>query len=121
MARESLGDRIRQARFQLAARRGRAVTQTALAASIGVSPGAVSQWENGTTEPTLSIIPKLAQALGVTPGWLAFGESSEAAPLLNPATDRKLTSEELDAARAEVAALRASQATSAKKRRGNGH
>jgi transcriptional regulator with XRE-family HTH domain len=118
MARESLGDRIRQARFQLAARRGRAVTQTALAASIGVSPGAVSQWENGTTEPTLSIIPKLAQALGVTAGWLAFGEA-EGEPLLNPATDRKLTAEEIERARAQVAAGRASKTTARK--RGNSH
>ena len=74
-----------------------------MAASIGVSPGAVSQWENGTTEPSLSVLPKLAQALGVTAGWLAFGEEPD---LTDPRTGRRLTEEELDRADAAAAKKR---------------
>lgn len=116
MPAEQVGDRIRRARFQAAARSGRAVTQTALAKAVGVTPGAVSQWENGTTEPNLSVIPKLAHALGVSPGWLAFGEDGP--ELINPATDRKLTDEEVQRARDTVAAARASKSAAAKRNHG---
>ena len=106
MPAEQVGDRIRRARFQAAARSGRAVTQTALAKAVGVTPGAVSQWENGTTEPNLSVLPKLAQALGVSAGWLAFGEEAAADDPTNPATARRLTEAELDRADAAAAKKR---------------
>lgn len=116
MAPERVGDRIRQARFQRQAQLGRALTQTALAASIGVSPGAVSQWENGTTEPSLSVLPKLARALGVTAGWLAFGETAAPAraelPDLEPQISGTLTDEQKEASRARRAA---------RKKKGNSH
>lgn len=106
VAPERVGDRIRQARFQRQAHLGRAVTQTALAKTLGVSPGAVSQWENGTTEPSLAVLPKLAQALGVSAGWLAFGEEPAADDPTNPATARRLTEAELDRADAAAAKKR---------------
>lgn len=76
----TIGGRIAQARFALAARLGRNVTQAWLAGEVGVSGPTVSQWEAGVTEPTLSSVAKIAAALGVSPGWIAWGETQKAAP-----------------------------------------
>lgn len=103
----TIGGRIAQARFSLAARLGRNVTQAWLADQCKVSGPTVSQWEAGVTEPTIDSVAKIAKALGVSPGWLAFGEVS-VDELTNPLTARKLTEGELD--RADEAAR--------KKRRG---
>lgn len=70
----TIGGRIASARFSLAARQGKNVTQAWLAKKVGVSGPTVSQWESGVTEPALSSVPKIAAALGVPAGWLAFGE-----------------------------------------------
>lgn len=48
------------------------LTQKALAEKIGVSPITVFQWEHGKYHPTPSIVPKLAEALKVTPKQLFF-------------------------------------------------
>src|SRR5690348_2170470 len=111
---EGIGQRIRQARLQLAARQGETVTQAWLAAQCQVAGPTVSQWEKGVVSPTLQMVPKIAKALGVSAGWLAFGEDGP--PLINPATDRKLTDEEIERARAQVAASRASRTGPARKR-----
>jgi transcriptional regulator with XRE-family HTH domain len=71
----TIGGRIAQARFGLAAKLGSNVTQAWLAKQVGVSGPTVSQWESGVTEPTISSIAKIAKALSVSPGWLAWGES----------------------------------------------
>ena len=113
----TVGDRIKQARLTLAATRGETVTQAWLAAQCGVAGPTVSQWEAGIAQPSLSMIPKVAAALRVTAGWLAFGE--EVSELINPATDRKLKDEEIQRARDTVAASRASRSGAARKR-GNG-
>ena len=73
----TIGGRIAQARFQLAAKRGRNVTQAWLAKEVGVAGPTVSQWESGTTEPTLQSVAKIATALGVSPGWIAWGERTD--------------------------------------------
>lgn len=52
------------------ARRMVGLTQTALADKIGVTPGAVSAWENGARVPSDNLIPVYAAALGLTPGAL---------------------------------------------------
>ena len=114
---ETVGQRIKQARLQLAARRGETVTQAWLAVQCQVAGPTVSQWEKGIVSPTLAMIPRIAKALEVTAGWLAFGEVPDAEPLLNPATDRKLTDEEIERARAQVAAARASRTAGAQKKR----
>lgn len=44
----------------------RGMSQEELAKMIGVTQGAVSQWEKGLTHPGFKVIPKLANALGVT-------------------------------------------------------
>ncbi len=40
------------------------ITQDALARAVGVTQGAVVQWENGSSFPKLALIPKIAQTLG---------------------------------------------------------
>ena len=41
------------------------LTQDQLAAAVGVTQGAVVQWENGTTAPRFRTLPRLAEVLGV--------------------------------------------------------
>ena len=42
------------------------LTQTKVAEIMGVSCGAVSQWENGLTQPRAKDLPKLAALYGTT-------------------------------------------------------
>ena len=53
-----------------------------LGRAAGISGPAVSQFEHGPRLPTLETAARLAAALGVRAGWLAFGE-------LPPATVRR--------------------------------
>lgn len=55
------------------ARQGLGLSQAQIAAEIGVTPQAVSQWERGTSSPDLENLRALAKALGVasTPAELA--------------------------------------------------
>ena len=55
-------------------------TQLALAEEIGVSDKAVSKWERGWGGPDLSLLPEVAQALGVSTEVLLRGELGENAP-----------------------------------------
>ena len=41
------------------------MTQNALAKKIGVNQSSVAQWETGLTVPRASILPRIADALGV--------------------------------------------------------
>ena len=58
-------------------RRARGMTQDAMAEQLGVSPQAVSKWENDQTCPDISLLPKLARFLGVTVDHLLTGEQEE--------------------------------------------
>lgn len=42
------------------------ISQIELAAKIGVTPGAVCQWENGRTRPNVRMLKPLAEALNTT-------------------------------------------------------
>lgn len=55
-----LGNQIKTLRTQ------RGVTQETLAAALGVSPQAVSKWENQTTTPDIQLLPALSAYFGVT-------------------------------------------------------
>lgn len=57
---EELGGRIREARVSLG------LTQTAPANTLQVSPQAVSKWERGENAPDVTLIPDIANLLGVT-------------------------------------------------------
>jgi transcriptional regulator with XRE-family HTH domain len=94
----TIGGRIAQARFQRAAKLGRNVTQAWLAQEVGVSGPTVSQWESGITEPTISSLAKIAKALGVDAGYLAFGASEPtAAPRARVDYGRRSTATPADA------------------------
>lgn len=73
MGEESVGDRIRQARLDLAAARRREVTQVEVGRALGVTGVTVGRWEAGGAEPSLALIRKLADFLETDPRWLAFG------------------------------------------------
>jgi transcriptional regulator with XRE-family HTH domain len=70
----SFGKRLRIARLGALERVGREISQVALGERIGVSSQAVSAWEGDVSPPTVEMVAKLALELGVTPGWLAFGQ-----------------------------------------------
>ncbi len=57
---ESLGNNIKRIRKQIG------LTQEELALQIGVTPQAVSRWENGTGMPDISLVVPLAKALNVS-------------------------------------------------------
>ncbi len=57
---KTLGERIADLR------RERGVTQENLAGTIGISPQAISKWENNATMPDIMLLPIIADTLGVT-------------------------------------------------------
>lgn len=67
----TLGKRI------AALRKEKELKQDALAEALGVSPQAVSKWENDQTCPDISLLPKLAELLGVTVDELLSGKKQE--------------------------------------------
>lgn len=87
---QTVGQRLFQARLQAAIREGRQVTQADVAQMVGVKDATVSRYEAGKAEPDLGMIVLLAAALGVTPGWLAFGEASSLTPTLGPPIEREV-------------------------------
>ena len=68
---KTLGRRI--ARLRLA----KAATQERLARELSVSPQAVSKWENDINYPDISLLPQLAQFLGVSIDELLRGASTQ--------------------------------------------
>ena len=80
----TLGKRI------AALRREKELKQDELAAKLGVSPQAVSKWENDQTCPDISILPLLAKILGVSVDELLLGKQQEApAVRVLPENERK--------------------------------
>ena len=66
-----VGARIRQCRQQ------RHLKQGDLAASLSVSPQAVSKWERGENAPDITVLVPLARLLGVSIEWLLGGREGE--------------------------------------------
>ena len=58
-------------------RKDKGLKQDALAEALGVSPQAVSKWENDQTCPDISLLPKLAELLGVSVDELLSGKKKE--------------------------------------------
>lgn len=72
------------------ARNLRDISQTALAAAVGVSRGAVGQWESGETAPTTENLSAAAVELRVFFEWLATGRGPrEFVRLEEPGTDQR--------------------------------
>ena len=78
---ETIGSRIAKFRKE----KGR--TQEDLANLMGVSAQAVSKWENDASCPDISLLPKLAQILGITTDELLTGKNNTVQ--LVPADKRK--------------------------------
>ena len=57
-------------------RKERGLTQKALADKVGIHITQIQRYENGSTQPTLDIIRKLATTLAVTADELIFGEGT---------------------------------------------
>ena len=70
-------------------RRQKNLTQEELANAMGVSPQAVSKWENDQTCPDISALPKLARFLGVTVDELLCGKEELPAVRVLPPAERK--------------------------------
>ena len=64
----TLGARIKQARNQAG------ISQTRLAALIGLRQPTISDWERDEVEPTRANLRAAAQQLGISPNWLTFGD-----------------------------------------------
>lgn len=67
---ESIGKRIKRLR------KVHGMTQDELANAVGVSPQAVSKWENDYSCPDISILPTLAKVLGISTDELLSGENT---------------------------------------------
>ena len=70
-------------------RKEKGLTQEELASHMGVSPQAVSKWENDQTCPDISALPKLARLLGVTVHELLEGKEETPAVRVLPPAERK--------------------------------
>ena len=70
-------------------RKEKGMTQEDLASAMGVSPQAVSKWENDQTCPDISALPKLSKLLGVTVDELLEGKQELPAVRVLPPEQRK--------------------------------
>ena len=52
------------------------ITQEQLAKQLGVTQGAIAQWEKGVTNPSFKMLPRLAEALGISVDKLFGKEAS---------------------------------------------
>ena len=70
-------------------RKEKGLTQEELAQHMGISPQAVSKWENDQTCPDISALPKLARLFGVTVDELLEGKEALPAVRVLPPEQRK--------------------------------
>lgn len=69
-------------------RKEKGFTQEALAEKLGVSPQAVSKWENDATCPDIALLPKLAKLFGISVDELLC-EENEPVAYVAPTETRK--------------------------------
>ena len=70
-------------------RKEKGLTQEELATHMGVTPQAVSKWENDQTCPDISALPRLARLLGVSVDKLLEGKAELPAVRVLPPAERK--------------------------------
>lgn len=70
-------------------RRGKGLTQDEISEMMGVSPQAVSKWENDQSCPDITSLPQLAEILGITVDELLSGKKAEPTVKLVPEAQRK--------------------------------
>lgn len=71
---ESIGPRLRRVR------RAQDITQDALAERTGVAVSTIVRIEKGQVTPQIETVFKIAEALGIDPKALAFGDDQEEGP-----------------------------------------
>lgn len=79
----TIGERIQKMRKDCG------LTQEALADALGVTPQAVSKWENDVSCPDITLLPKLAKTLGVTTDAILSDEVPETETRFIPAEERR--------------------------------
>jgi len=79
---ETIGKRISNLRKE------KGITQEDLAERLGVTPQAVSKWENDISYPDITLLPRLAEILVVTVDELLSGENNKKTRIL-PENQRK--------------------------------
>ncbi len=80
---------------------GRKGAGTRLAETVGVSTGQASRWESGENIPSLGMIVRIARALSLDPGWLAFGAKLSQAP--KTAREPRVSATDLDSRKQALA------------------
>ena len=70
-------------------RKKKNLKQDELAEKLGVSPQAVSKWENDLSCPDISLLPEISKILGVSIDELVQGKKDEPAVTLLPEEQRK--------------------------------
>ena len=75
--------RLFQAQIAYEGRAGKRLDRTSFAGMVGVSQPTASDWFNGHRTPSLVQTETIANALGVSPAWLAFG-MGEGVPVVYP-------------------------------------
>ena len=71
-------------------RKEKGLKQEELAECLGVSPQAVSKWENDISCPDIMLLPKIAQLFGVTIDSLLSNEAKKETQILPPEERRNL-------------------------------
>ena len=80
-----------------ALRTARGLTQDVLAAQLHVTRQAVSNWENGKSQPDIDTLKNLAQALNVTAEELIYGKKGGVSSARNPIQSRLLPEDHVGA------------------------
>jgi transcriptional regulator with XRE-family HTH domain len=70
-------------------RKGKGLTQDELSEMMGISPQAISKWENDQSYPDITSLPQLAEILGITVDELLSGKKAEPTVKLVPEAQRK--------------------------------
>lgn len=70
-------------------RKAAGLTQSELAAKVGVTNKAVSKWENGASKPTTTVVRKLAGVYGISVGELLTAREERDAPVSSAVRKRK--------------------------------
>ncbi|CUH93441.1 helix-turn-helix domain-containing protein [Herbinix luporum] len=78
----TIGNRISQSRKE------KGITQEEMAERLGVTPQAVSKWENDISYPDILLLPKIAEILDVSVDVLLSGEAKKETRIL-PKEQRK--------------------------------
>lgn len=115
-----LGERIKAARESNPPIRegARKYSQQDLADAMGVSQGTIAGWELGYGELDVTVVGRIAMELGVSPGWLAYGEGNRDAQLRRAA--QRLTERIPPAAERREQTIAAAAAAKKKGRRRRG-